>query len=163
MNYEALDRQIIIATQAGLPVCVKPYELLANDLNISESLLIERLKKMQETGTLRRVALVPNHYKIGYTANGMSVWKIKKESIDRVGELFGKLSYVSHCYERVTYDGVWEYNIFAMVHGRKKAEVLDLVAKMKSLITDAYIGHDVLFSEKILKKTGLRIGGERRV
>jgi hypothetical protein len=47
--------------------------------------------------------------------------------------------------------------MFAMVHGRSRDEIKDKVARIADLISPASRGHDVLFSTRILKKTGLRI------
>jgi hypothetical protein len=44
-----------------------------------------------------------------------------------------------------------------MVHGHAREEVLDKVEAIRALIGPAQRGHDVLFSKRILKKTGLRI------
>lgn len=157
MSLSELDRKIVLATQAGIEICPHPYAKIAEQLEIAEETLLQRLSHLKNTGTIRRIALVPNHYKLGFTANGMSVWKIKSSKIEEVGHLFAKLPYVSHCYERGTHDGYWEYNVFAMVHGRKQQEVEDLIKNMYELAKDNCEEYDVLYSEKILKKTGLRI------
>ena len=149
-----------MATQAGLPLSEHPFLDLANQLNIEESEVLKRLQKMKDSQLLRRVALVPNHYVLGFKANGMSVWKIKPNHIDEVGVLFASLPYVSHCYPRSTHPGLWEYNLFAMVHGRKRETVLKLVEEMKIRADHLCLGYDILFSEEILKKTGLRIKKE---
>jgi hypothetical protein len=52
---------------------------------------------------------------------------------------------------------LWPYNLFAMVHGRTRDEVRAKVAEIAALIGSAARGHDILFSTRILKKTGLRI------
>jgi hypothetical protein len=44
-----------------------------------------------------------------------------------------------------------------MVHGRTRDEVRAKVAEIAGLVGPAARGHDVLFSTRILKKTGLRI------
>jgi DNA-binding Lrp family transcriptional regulator len=44
-----------------------------------------RLTSMLESGVIRRIGAVPNHYAIGYTANGMSVWDVPDERIDELG------------------------------------------------------------------------------
>jgi hypothetical protein len=44
-----------------------------------------------------------------------------------------------------------------MVHGRTRDEVRSKVGEIAELIGTAARGHDVLFSTRILKKTGLRI------
>ncbi len=45
-----------------------------------------------------------------------------------------------------------------MVHGRTRREVEDKVAEIAGLLGAAARGHDRLYSTRILKKTGLRIG-----
>jgi hypothetical protein len=71
--------------------------------------------------------------------------------------MVGALQFVTHCYERPRHLPLWPYNLFAMVHGHAREEVLDKVEEIRTLIGPAQRGHDVLFSKRILKKTGLRI------
>ena len=35
-----------------------------------------RMQRMLESGVIRRLGAVPNHYRLGYQANGMSVWDV---------------------------------------------------------------------------------------
>ncbi|MBP8267281.1 MAG: Lrp/AsnC family transcriptional regulator, partial [Zoogloea sp.] len=104
MNETALpddfERRLIIATQAGLPLVPRPYDLLAEQLGVSAEAVKARLAAMLESGRIRRIGAVPNHYAIGYTANGMSVWDVDDAHIARLGETIGKLDFVTHCYER---------------------------------------------------------------
>lgn len=153
---EALDRQIILATQTGLPLDPQPYRRVAEQLGVTEGTIRERLTQMQADGRLRRIAAVPNHYRLGYTANGMSVWDIPDTQVDAIGGQVGQLDFVSHCYRRPRYLPEWPYNFFAMVHGRSHEEVQELVARIATLLDGISRGHEVLFSTRILKKTGMR-------
>jgi hypothetical protein len=45
-----------------------------------------------------------------------------------------------------------------MVHGRSRAEAESAVMQIHCLLADACRGHDILYSSRILKKTGLRLG-----
>lgn len=156
MDINQLDHKIVLATQAGLPLDPQPYHRIAEQLGVEASLIQERLSTMLKDGRIRRIATVPNHYKLGFTANGMSVWNVVDENIDKLGHLIGELDYVSHCYRRPRHLPEWSYNLFAMVHGKNRDEVRDKVQKIASLLGDANQGHDILFSTKILKKTGMR-------
>lgn len=151
------DRRIIHATQAGLPVCARPYDRVADELGLDASELMSRMRAMQEAGVIRRIAAVPNHYRLGFRANGMSVWDVYDDSIVELGPRVGELDCVSHCYRRPRRPPVWPYNLFAMVHGRTRAEVAEGVETIAALLGGACRGHDVLFSSQILKKTGLRL------
>ncbi len=156
MDINQLDHKIVLATQAGLPLDPQPYHRIAEQLGVEASLIQERLSTMLKDGRIRRIATVPNHYKLGFTANGMSVWNVVDENIDKLGHLIGELDYVSHCYRRPRHLPEWSYNLFAMVHGKNRDEVRDKVQEIALLLGDANQGHEILFSTKILKKTGMR-------
>ncbi|HYQ73250.1 MAG TPA: Lrp/AsnC family transcriptional regulator [Gammaproteobacteria bacterium] len=154
---DPVDRRIILATQAGLPLVEAPYDVLAEDLGLAVDELIARIRAMQAHGVIRRIAAVPNHYALGYRANGMSVWNVPDEQVHAIGRQVGGLDYVSHCYQRPRHLPLWPYNLFAMVHAKTRAEVADRVAAIATLLGTRCRGHEVLYSTRILKKTGLRI------
>ena len=153
-----LERRLVIATQAGLPLVPRPYDALAEQLGVSAELVKQRLGAMLDNGRIRRIGAVPNHYAIGYTANGMSVWDVDDAHIAELGEAVGQLDFVTHCYERPRALPDWPYNLFAMVHGKDRESVLAQVEEIATLLGSACRARDVLFSTAILKKTGLRIG-----
>lgn len=157
-----LDRRIVVATQAGLPLVARPYAALAEQVGASEAEIRARLKAMLASGLVRRIGAVPNHYAIGYTANGMSVWDVDERVVDAVGERVGALPFVTHCYRRPRHLPDWPYNLFAMVHAASRDAALVRVAEIAALLEREFRGacqrRDVLFSAGILKKTGLRIG-----
>jgi DNA-binding Lrp family transcriptional regulator len=156
---DAIDRKLIVATQAGLPRLSRPYDAIGSELGIGGDEVISRLQRMLDSGVIRRIGAVPNHYAIGYTANGMSVWDIDDSRIDDLGTQVGALEFVTHCYRRPRRLPDWPYNLFAMVHSRDRAEVAARVAEIAVLLGDACRAHDILYSTAILKKTGLRISG----
>lgn len=151
------DRTLIAATQGGLPLVPRPYDELAEALGVSAGLLSDRLQQMLFHGLIRRIGAVPNHYRLGFSANGMSVWDVDDAEVDRLGEQVGALPGVSHCYRRPRVRGVWRYNLFAMLHGRSRAEVEAQAGRLRELLGSACRAHDILYSSAILKKTGLRL------
>ena len=153
----ALDRAIVRATQAGLPLVEEPYRALAQAVGSDANTVMARLAAMLADGRIRRIGAVPNHYALGWRANGMSVWDVDDASVDELGERVGRLDAVSHCYRRPRRPR-WPYNLFAMVHGRDRNEVAGKVDAIAAILGDAARSHDVLFSTRILKKTGLRLG-----
>ena len=157
MSLPDLDRRLIAATQGGLPLVPRPYEAIGAALGLSGDAVRERLAAMLASGLIRRIGAVPNHYKLGFTANGMSVWDVDDERVDALGAQVGALPGVSHCYRRPRRLPQWPYNLFAMLHGRSRAEVVDQAARIEAMLGAACRGHDILYSTAILKKTGLRI------
>ncbi|MGO4762129.1 AsnC family transcriptional regulator [Cupriavidus sp. 2KB_3] len=154
---DAVDLALIRATQAGLPLTSAPYAAVAERLGIGEAEVIQRLAAMQARGALRRIGAVPNHYRLGWRANGMTVWDVDDARIDALGERIGALPFVSHCYRRPRRLPQWPYNLFAMVHAHTRAEAVPQIARIAMLLGDACRAHDVLWSVRILKKTGLRL------
>ena len=154
---DPVDRQIILATQAGLPLVEDPYDHLGKELGLDVNEVIARMRDMQARGVIRRIAAVPNHYALGYRANGMSVWNVPDEQVDAIGRQVGELDYVSHCYLRPRHLPLWPYNLFAMVHGKTREDVAARVKAIAALLGEHCRGHEVLYSTRILKKTGLRI------
>ena len=154
------DRALIAATQGGLPLVPRPYDAVGQQLGVSGQQVRERLAQMLESGLIRRIGAVPNHYHLGFMANGMSVWDVDDTQVDILGERIGQLPGVSHCYRRPRRLPSWPYNLFAMLHGRTRAEVEQQAVQLQELLGTACRGHDILYSTAILKKTGLRIGGE---
>lgn len=152
-----IDRAIIKATQAGLPLVKRPYHEIAERLGITETDVMERISAMSQTGIIRRIGVVPNHYALGLTANGMSVWDVDDGEAEKLGCAIGALDFVSHCYLRPRHLPVWPYNLFAMVHGKTRAEVEAKAREIGDLLGPACTTHDILYSTRILKKTGLRI------
>lgn len=158
-DLDATDRRLIVATQGGLPRVPRPYDAIGGELGIGGDEVIARLQRMLDSGVIRRIGAVPNHYAIGYTANGMSVWDVDDTRIDELGARVGALEFVTHCYRRPRRLPDWPYNLFAMVHSRNREEVAARVAEIAALLGAACRAHDILYSTAILKKTGLRIAG----
>lgn len=154
---DATDRRIIAATQAGLPIMARPYHKIASDLGLEPLDVMRRMERMMEAGIIRRIGVVPNHYALGLTANGMSVWDVQDSMAQELGHCVGALEFVSHCYLRPRRLPVWPYNLFAMVHGKSPEEVEGKVLIIEELLGSACRGRDILYSTRILKKTGLRI------
>lgn len=154
---DAIDRRIISAVQGGLPLVSRPYDAVAEEVGISAVELRHRLTRMHDEGIIRRIGAVPNHYALGYRANGMSVWDVDDAMVGVLGAQVGALDFVSHCYRRPRHLPAWPYNLFAMVHGRSRDELTEQLSEIERLLGKACRQHDVLFSTKILKKTGLRI------
>ena len=152
-----LDARLVRATQGGLPLVPEPYAAVAEALGVSEAQVIARLEAMLADRRVRRIGVVPNHYALGYRANGMSVWDVDDAAIDMLGRQVGALEFVSHCYRRPRRLPDWPYNLFAMVHARSREEVEARLEVIRALLGPALRAHDVLYSTRILKKTGLRL------
>ena len=155
------ERDLVVEIQGGLPITETPYADVAAAIDADVEWVIETIERFRREGKVRRVGVIPNHYALGYTENGMTVWDVPEDVLDEVGPVVADLEFVTHCYERPRHAGVWEYNFFAMTHGRTEAESERRVAQVRETMADYWdVGSDdwdTLFSTRILKKTGIRI------
>lgn len=152
------DQAIVRALQDGLPCVPRPYHAVAQRLGMASDVVLARVRALQASGAIRRIGVVPNHYRLGWTANGMSVWDVDDDAVDALGAAVGALDCVSHCYRRPRRLPAWRYNLFAMVHGADRVEVEAKVAQIAAVLGGAARAHDILYSTRILKKAGLRFG-----
>lgn len=154
---DSIDRAIIVATQDGLPLVARPYDMVAEQVGIAAAEVTARMAAMIESGVIRRIGAVPNHYALGYRWNGMSVWDVADEDVAAAGAAMTALGFVSHCYQRPRLLPHWPYNLFAMVHARNQDDAELLVQRIAQALGQMNRGHRVLYSTRILKKTGLRL------
>lgn len=154
---DEIDRKIIAATQHGLPLTPTPYVTVGEEIGVPAEAVMSRMQAMLDNGIIRRIGIIPNHYKLGFKSNGMTVWDVPDDQIDALGDAVGQLDFVSHCYQRPRHLPDWPYNLFAMVHGKTRNEVLTKAEEIRALLGDAVEAHEILFSKQILKKTGFRL------
>lgn len=155
---DEVDRRLIAATQGGLPLDPQPYHRVAEQVGVTPVEVMARLRTMMALGVIRRIGAVPNHYRLGYRANAMTVWDVSDKDIRCAGREVGALDFVSHCYHRPRHPPDWPYNLFAMVHGHDREEVAAMIARIQEVLGGRQRGYSLLYSTRILKKTGLRVG-----
>ncbi len=151
-----LEAALIAAIEQGLPLVARPYAAIAEQLDVSEQVVIEGLQRLQMRGDIKRFGVVVRHRKLGYSANGMVVWNIPDEDVRRLGECMGKYPFVTLCYRRPRRLPDWPYNLFTMVHGKNQQEV---EAKTELLVAQCglqSIAHEILFSGRCFKQRGAR-------
>ncbi|MCJ8306236.1 MAG: Lrp/AsnC family transcriptional regulator [Nitrosopumilus sp.] len=144
------DKDFIRELQKNMAIIDEPFVNAANNLGLTENEVFEKMKHYEDIGVMRRFAAILRHRQIGFTANGMIVWKVPEDKISEVGEKLGSFPQVSHCYERPTYPD-WPYNVFSMIHCKTQDEAHDVAKTIQDQIhVDEY---DILFSTREFKKT----------
>ena len=97
---DAIQRQLIVAIQSGLPLVERPYAEIAEKLDIDEQEVMRRIEIMLTTGAIRRMGVVVRHHELGYRANAMLVWDIADERVNEVGEQLSTVDCITLCYQR---------------------------------------------------------------
>ncbi len=146
-----LEREVVRATQESIPLVPEPFRLIAENIGLEETLLLEVLRGLKGKGVMRRFSAVLRHRKAGFTANGMVVWRVPEEKLGNVGMFLAGFRCVSHCYERAG----WDYNLFSMVHGRSREEVEDFVRRVGEEV--GVREYEILFSGREFLKRRIKI------
>ena len=144
------DKKFIRELQKDMEIVDRPFQKAAENLDMTEDQVFEKLHYYEEIGVMRRYAAILRHREAGFTANGMIVWKVPKERISTVGNKLGAFPQVSHCYERPVYPD-WPYNVFSMIHCKSFDEAGEVAGQIqKQINVDEY---KILFSSREFKKT----------
>lgn len=145
--------EIVRLLQEDIPLKKRPFADLADQLNMTEAELLEKIENLQEWGIIRRFGAILRHRQAGMQANAMVVWVIPESEVERVGKQLASFAAVTHCYQRPTAPD-WPYNLYTMVHARTHAECVALVQELAAAAGQAE--HRLLYGLEEYKKTSMR-------
>lgn len=148
---EEIDLEILRAVQDGIPHCKEPFAEVSKRLDIGEDELIEQLTKLKEVGVIRRFGASINQRKVGIKANAVVVWKVSQKNIAQAAKIMSDCVEISHCYERQTIPGIWEYNLFTVTHGSDRESVERFIKKLSERVEIS--DYLILFSKRRFKAT----------
>ncbi len=151
---DTLDKQLITAIQTGLPLTARPYEAIAKQINQSETEVIDRINRLKENGTIKRLGVVVKHRALGFKANAMVVWNIPDTQVKKLAVKLAEFDCVTLCYKRPRRLPDWPYNLFTMIHGKDRATVLQHLDGIVSILQLQDINHEALFSTQQFKQRG---------
>ena len=160
--YDADDLALLHAVEDGLPLVSRPYAALGERLGMTEGEVMARFWMLRNTGIIKRFGVVVRHHELGYRANAMVVWDIDDEQVADLGRCLGGFSFVTLCYRRPRRLPQWPYNLFTMIHGRDRVQVLERVDELVAACDLADVPHEVLFSRRRFKQRGARYGTSTR-
>lgn len=150
------ENQLIAAIQAGLPLIERPYFAIGEQLGLSEETVISKISELQISGIIRRMGIVVRHHEMGYRANAMLVWDVPDDQIDELGEQFSAEDDVTLCYQRPRISPDWPYNLFSMIHGKSRDEVMDCIGRLIKKFALEKTPYEILFSRQRFKQCGAK-------
>jgi DNA-binding Lrp family transcriptional regulator len=158
----AFEKSLIDVISQGLPLTGRPYAAIAEQLGCSETQVLEVLQRLIQRGDIKRFGVVVRHRKLGYRANGMVVWNIPDERVRELGSCIGQYDFVTLCYQRPRRLPDWPYNLFSMVHGHDRAEVIKQVDMIVQQCGLQHIEYNILFSGRCFKQRGAHYAQSRK-
>ncbi|MCK5831164.1 MAG: AsnC family transcriptional regulator [Methylococcales bacterium] len=94
-----INKQIINMLQKGFPICDSPYQVVAEQIGLTESDLLERIKLLLETGVLSRFGPLYHAEQMG-GALTLAAIKAPKQRFDQIAKIVNNFPEVAHNYER---------------------------------------------------------------
>ena len=163
MVVSELDRNLLEALSAGLPLDPRPYAKLGEPLGMSEEQVIGSLRCLISAGVIKRFGVIVRHRDLGYRANAMAVWDVQDELVAEAGRRLAALDFVTLCYRRPRVLPDWPYNLFCMIHGRSRSDVKSQVRQAAEAAAIEAVPQTILFSTACFKQRGARFKRERQV
>ena len=96
---DEIDKKIINSLQDGFPVCDSPYQVVAKQLGLTETDLIERIKLLLEKGILSRFGPMYHAEKMG-GALTLAAIKVPDERFEHIADIINAFPEVAHNYAR---------------------------------------------------------------
>ncbi|MEJ6007123.1 Lrp/AsnC family transcriptional regulator [Paucibacter sp. AS339] len=149
------DRALAALVEDGLPLIQRPYAAWAQALACSEAQIFAKIEQWLAQGTLRRFGVVVRHHELGFAANAMCVFNVPDAEVDAHAALLAQQEGVTLCYRRAR-AGDWPYNLYCMLHGRERGEVLAWLEQARAAAGLEQVEQTVLFSRRRFKQCGAR-------
>lgn len=103
---DSLDKRILDTIQTGFPIASRPYAILAKELGVEESLVLERIRALKKSNVIRRLGANFDSWKLGFRSTLCAV-KVPDDKLESfVGEV-NKHVGVTHNYLRKHEYNVW--------------------------------------------------------
>ncbi len=147
---DATDTRLVALLEAGLPMTEAPFAAVGGSLGISEEEVIGRVRRLGESGIIRKFRARIDQRKLGIGANALVAWKPPSSGGSDFGDRLARFPCVTHCYERQPVPGRWEFSHYTVHHGYSREEVMDEVAGIAQAVgCDEY---RILFSTREYKR-----------
>ena len=135
------DRRILEELQNNFPLSEGPYEIIAQRLQIPYEELWERIQRLKNEGTIRRIGASLDSRKLGFYSTLAAV-SCKTDATDKAAKIIGQFPEVTHSYLRNGEFNIW-FTLIAIDQERiecileqirtslslKKSQVLNLPMK----------------------------------
>jgi len=124
------DSKILQELQDAFPLSERPYEVIAERLEISNEELWDRIQTMLDEGVIRRMGASFDSKKLGFRSTLAAV-RVDSEQVDCAANIIGRFHEVTHNYLRNDVFNIW-FTIIAVDDNRIE-DILEQIRTSLSL------------------------------
>ena len=118
------DRKLLNMVQGGLDLAERPFRRLGERLDMPESEVIARLRKLKESGHIRRIGGIFDSTRLGLKTTLIAL-EVEEEYFERVAKKTAGFDAVTHCYRREDDLNLWF--TLTVSDDAEKEEILRLI------------------------------------
>ncbi len=122
------DIQLCNILQQGLPISWRPFQHIADRLNITEQEVIRRTQQLKEAGIIRRIGAVINYRSLGRVSTLVTA-HVPQKKINMVASAVNALTCVSHNYLREN-----NYNMWFTMQGSSADEIQAILKNLSKIV-----------------------------
>ena len=137
VELSTLDKGLINLLQHGLPVCERPFDVIANELNSTEEEVIAHLNQLLERKVLSRFGPMFDAACLG-GAFTLAALAVPDERFEQVTEQVNSFEQIAHNYRRTH-----QYNMWFVIATESQDEIYQVIEEIEKLT-----GLDVLNAPK---------------
>lgn len=125
MDLSEQDRKLLNRVQQNFPLHPEPFRLLAEELDIPEQQIVQRLQVLEDMGVISRFGAVFNHQRAG--ASTLAALSVPESALDEVVEFVNSFTEVNHNYLREH-----EYNLWFVINAAEQSGVERVLKEIKA-------------------------------
>ena len=103
---DTIDREILNEIQSDFPITSRPYLEVGKRLGLSETELLEKIKRLKSDGIIRRIGGNFNSRKLNFTST-LCAAKVPEDKIDSFVSIVNRYEGVTHNYLRNHEYNIW--------------------------------------------------------
>jgi len=106
MDNKQLENELLFHMQNSFPMTQKPFEVIANELNITEETVLSMVQKLKDEKIIRQTSAIFDTKRLGYKSS-LVAFKVAEDKVDEAAAIINAHPGVSHNYLRNHDYNIW--------------------------------------------------------